>query len=354
MTRVRPVCIALCTLAVALAGEVARGDEVRLRGGVVRQGTVLGVDDAGVSLRIVTEDVEVISWDRVRQVTGPFALDADDYAGIADTAWRARYRLERGDPRMAQPLFETLYERYRGQTSETALVVSEGVLRCRLQAGAAPSAVLEPYLQTIRMRRAGVGQRAYLDLQPIIDPRTDLLFAVPPLLVFESDALRLNRTELALEADPVVLQIADLYDCAIARATTQPDCATPDLRVEHAGARLLHLLLTAQGGNDAARSSARSELRETLGDTVEPWLAAWCRGGLGVSLCLQSDADSRLQGVLELLHVPLLYAAPLPDLARASARAAANELAALGDLDQAAQVRTDFAVPASAPTTNEE
>jgi hypothetical protein len=348
-----PIISLLLATLLLLSPRPAGAAEVRLRGGAVREGTVVALDDAGVHLEIVTGDVEVVSWDRVRQVTGPFAEAADDYASIADTAWRARYRLERGDPQMARPLFETLYRRYRGQTSQTALVVSEGVLRCRLQADVPKRELLEPYLETLRLRRSGIEQRAYQDLAPIIDSHTQLLMALPPLLVFGDAAEDAAPAAESMPAstDAVVQAIASLYGCALERASADADAPAPRLPVEHEGAALLHLLLVAEAGSDAARKSARQELRELSADADEPWLRAWRHAGLGVSLIRQSDAESRLEGILELLHVPLLYGELLPALAEAAAGAAASELADLGDLDQAARIRRDFSVNARHDTT---
>ncbi len=341
--------IATITVLGSLGAASLFADEVVLRGGAVRQGTVIDIADGGVSLEVITGAVEVLSWDRVRRVDGPRDVDAAKYAAIADTAWRARYRLERGDPFMAGPLFETLYERYRGEVSPTALVVSEGVLRCRLQAGATKTKILEPYLQLLRLRRAGVKATAFLDLEPILDEETELLFSLPPLLVFAGADAGLDRTHLALGEDPVVRAIAELYDCALVRAS-EPARPTPSLPVEHPGAELLHLLLSAQSASEAVRSDAQQRLRELQVGDGQAWLRAWQRVGLGLSLCLQGDTESRLEGVLELMHVPLLFGETMPELARAAAGAAAEQLASLGRLDQADQVRLDFGAPAGVET----
>ncbi len=310
--------IAIVSVLGSLSAAWLPADEVVLRGGAVRQGTVIDVADGGVSLEVSTGAVEVLSWDRVRRVSGPRDADAAKYAAIADTAWRARYRLERGDPVMAGPLFETLYERYRGHLSPTALVVSEGVLRCRLQAGAAKTEILEPYLQLLRLRRSGVPATAFLDLEPILDAETQLLFALPPLLLFTGAEAGLEGTELALDQDPVVRALAELYDCALARAR-EPSRPTPSLQVEHPGVELLHLLLSAQSASEAARREARQRLRDLQVGGGQDWLRAWRRAGLGLSLCRQDDTESRLEGVLELLQVPLLYGETLPELGRAAA-----------------------------------
>jgi hypothetical protein len=62
---------------------------------------------------------------------------------------------------------------------------------------------------------------------------------------------------------------------------------------------------------------------------VPRWLEAWCRIGIGRSLLRESDESSRMQGVIQLLHLPARFGTQEPylcEVALAEASVALNEL----------------------------
>ncbi|MHC4421626.1 MAG: PH domain-containing protein, partial [Planctomycetota bacterium] len=148
----------------------AAADVVERRGAApVIEGEVTVIDDAGVTVRSPLGAVHFVAWDRVRRVeTERERPELQKHWETAVDLWRARSRVERNDTTLAEPLLERLFERYRGRTHETALVVAEGLLRCRI-ARADHVLAIVPALEVARLRRAGVKTEAYANLAPVFD-----------------------------------------------------------------------------------------------------------------------------------------------------------------------------------------
>ena len=174
-----PMRIALYFVLVIAAS--ARADLVERRGSEPPvEGKITRIDDAGVTVRSDLGAFHFVPWDRVRHVE---AKEQDPLLArrmeTATRLWRARSRVERHDTTLAEPILERLFERYHGQTHETALVVAEGLLRCRLAPGDHVRAVL-PALETARLRRADVTTDSYANLTAVIDESTSLCPLLAP------------------------------------------------------------------------------------------------------------------------------------------------------------------------------
>ena len=157
MRRVTVAAVLFLLLARPGAGDMVerRGSEPAL------EGEITIINEAGVTIRSSLGAVHVVPWDRVRRVEGKVEDPTlDEKMAIAVDLWRSRSRVERGDTTLAEPLLERLFERYRGQTHETALVVAEGLLRCRL-ARADHALAVVPALEVARLRRAQITTDTY-------------------------------------------------------------------------------------------------------------------------------------------------------------------------------------------------
>src|SRR5690606_26027526 len=134
-------------------------------------GEIVTVDEQGVTVRGDATQT-VISWDRIRTVSGDHAAIAANHANVADRLWRARTRIERGDWRLGEPLFEGLFATYGALTGPASAVAAEGLLRCRLRRGAQAASV-EPWLALVRIRRMQVhaveGQGAQVSGEAAVD-----------------------------------------------------------------------------------------------------------------------------------------------------------------------------------------
>lgn len=331
----------LAVLAVASAASAdvieRRGAEPRLEGSIGAS----GIDAAGVS--IVTEfgARHVVPWDRVRRV---IITDGGDrrvreravarYAEQADQLWRARSRVERGDVALAAPLFERLFEMYRGTDSETALVVAEGLLRCRLAQGANASAVA-PALEAARLRRAGVDTRSYGMLDPVWDADLELVPQLPPAwLTGAALQAALSDLENMQTDDAVIRAMALAYARAMRRHLGVPEADQVELAGDverHSGVRLLGLLADALSPDASTRADASDRLGD-LAKGLPPAFAVWSEFGRAVAGLRSEDASRRKAGVVSLLSVAVEDRARQPYLGGLSLAIA--QAAAARDFDQ--------------------
>ncbi len=304
----RAVCCSVLLLLLMLTRLVS-AEVVERRGAQPPlEGNVFLIDDNAVTVRSASGATQVVPWDRVRDVQ----LDRHDPTlesrlETAERLWRGRSRLERGDSTLAEPLFERLFETYRGSTHETALVVAEGLLRCRLSRMANETAVV-PALEVMRLRRAGVETTSYVSLDSILDPETGLCMLLPPVWI-DDRALRAMERELAVydAHDDNVLAIAAMYRRAARQQLGLEPIALgeqiDDDAVQHEAVKLLELILSVDDVDRPTAIVARSRLTGRL-QTMESWSQGWARYALGSSLVNERKLDAQLSGLVHLLHLP--------------------------------------------------
>jgi hypothetical protein len=284
----------------------------------------------------------VISWDRVRSVEGEGAEEAAKFADVADAAWRARARLERGDLVAAEPMLERIFETYRGQRGPTAAVVAEGLLRCRVRRAAHVAAV-EPWLALLAAKQGATNQWLHGDwaaqagLGSVVDDATGLAPSLPPIWLNWPSVGAWARTQPAAEGDAKAALLAALY-LASARFEVGMDAPLPEVVVNDPGVQIVADIVTARIGTEEQRQASRQRLRDRIAPATTPaqtptapWLEAWCRAGLGRSLVRETDAEQRRLGVVELLHVPARFRQAHPYLSAIALAEAAATLRDLGD-----------------------
>lgn len=324
---------------------------------VVRRGMpavvepVLGVGIDGVLVG-ASRDVEGrrVPWDMVASVQGRFASDAALHAAAADASWRARTRLERGDLAGAEPLFESLQDRYAGRRGAMAQLVTGGLLLCRVSRGANTLAV-EPFLSYLEACEGDPSPRLIVrggdasdptDLTPI-DEATRLNPSLPPIWL----ATPAVQTSLRLEPRARTGRAAvlgELYRVAmqteVGAAAMPPEPANADDAV-----RLAWEVVAARAGDGPTRAAARQRLRLRVGaePAPPPWVAAWCRCAIGRSLLREGDEESRMLAVAELLAIPATLEQASPYVTGVAMADAALAMAASGDLRGANAVRRRLA-----------
>jgi hypothetical protein len=336
---------------------------VELRGGLAPLNAEKADFERG-GLRITVAGVSstVIPWDQVRGVTGrPLSEPEKSLLADAEDLWRARARVQRGDLVLASSLLEKHFLDFRGTTSETALIVAEGVLRCRLLRE--PMRAIVPALEVARLRRAKITTDRYASLPPVIDDATLLCPALAPMWPADglSDAAA-NEIDALLAGSASVIdsdtrRAAELYAALLRhRPLAAP---TNAVKREEGGNGLLAAILELDRltDNDAAESKARVRAAAiAAAKGLGPWAHGWVRFAVGRSLTEEKDAGLRMEGVLSLLEIPAgrgaVVAASSGDasgssgatpgaavpitLVRASLELAAGTLRAMGDGESAA------------------
>ncbi|MBL9149072.1 MAG: hypothetical protein JNM94_10300 [Phycisphaerae bacterium] len=357
MRQTAKLSLAPMIVAWSVASGVAADAKVELRG----TEPMLSVDRAvmevgGVRVTKTGGVTSVIAWDMVRKLDGaePGTLDAGaakDAIVIADDLWRARTRLQRGDVQAAAPLFERHFERFRGTTSETALVVAEGTLRCRLATDDWMAAIV-PALEVARLRKAGVVTDRYAALVPVMDEATLLSPQLAPTWKVDERTKAIAQSiETAVFTDPAVARLASAY-VALLRGTMPADAApkagAKDAKATGAdapGVALLHAIARLRAGTDGERAQATEELIGIVKAAPE-WVRAWANYSIGRATvdraAAANDRAASIDGVLALTRVAAQPGAPRR-LVIESLALAVSTLQALGDADGAAALERERA-----------
>jgi len=322
---------------VALSAAVwAQDHTVRTWDGRESRWTVTDADLRGLTIETSGRE-SVVGWQRVRAVEGPLADKAEPYLDPGETAWRASSRLERGDAFGAEPLFESLFERYEGVEGPTAAVVAEGLLRCRLRRDARASAVeawLDLYANLsdapARTPRWGVGSVA-LDAESLLCPSLPpVWFAGPAAEAFAA------RFEAPVSPEDVTGAVRALYAAAALAVLNEPIDASVTSRAvavaqARASAGFVADLVLAQVGGAEARANARAALERARTPSAEPWRRVWATIAIGRSLAAEPGESARRRGVLELISVHALDRGVSPYLAGVALADAALASDRLGD-----------------------
>jgi hypothetical protein len=368
------VLLAVIPWASALGQPVVRpSGEIRVerRGGLPElAGTLRSMDERGVLLDSRRLGERLVPWDRIRRLHGASDPRMDGWLEDGTRVWRARIRISRGDPLSAEPLLEPLFDRFVGRTDELALVVAEGLLRCRIARGANDLAVV-PMLETIRLRDAGVSSTAYASLPPVFEDAWSLVPAVPPAWHAGADraglATRLHETLRRLEqtlaaegAAPTprtaaarrAASIASWYLAAV-RAEEGSPLRPPTITAgDDPGLRLLAEVLTgrppeaadAAGGDPEAPPDPRAILEAaTPGPTEPAWTGDWRDYFEGRRGLLADESAEREAGMLRLLRPAALRPSERPYLAGIGLARAADALERMGRPEEAAILRADLA-----------
>ncbi|MBL0927776.1 MAG: hypothetical protein IBJ11_09005 [Phycisphaerales bacterium] len=351
MTRA-PARVAILALALSLARPAAHAgaddpppaDLVELRGGQIVAEPIEGVDLRGIRLKGPAP--RLLSWDSVKLVTGPHAEAAAKFADVAEKAWRARIRLARADLALAAPLFDELFALYEHEPGPTALMAAEGALACRVAAGDRPGAI-RPWLRALALRLAGQKIDGDPRLDPVLDPETLLLPALPPVFVAD-DSTRALADSLAQEVlpgdgqPPLAAALSALYRRAAAIELAEP-LPEPPPRLDHPALTLVRDIVDARSDDAGVRAAARARLEAGLAGEPGGWREAWRRAALGRSLLREPDPAARSAGLFQLFHLPARFAPSQPYLAGVALAEASAEMARRGNAAAAAELRDRLA-----------
>ncbi len=259
----------------------------------------------------------VIGWDRVREVTGPMRTEAAKFAEVADKAWRARARLERGDWIAAEPLFEELFAEYRLKTGPTALTVAGGLVRCRLLRGAQTAAV-EPWISWTRAQTTTstggdtLPESVGAQVSKLVDPGTGLVPGLPPMWLSTAAVQSLARTEVpaidpASKPNPQEVRANSLLTLYVLAAKVDSGSTGPlpdrGGATADPGVRLVYDIVKSRLGDEAQRRDARRSLQERITGSAQPWMEVWCRVAVGRSLLLETGEEDRRLGLASLAYV---------------------------------------------------
>lgn len=346
---------ALLTLALPLVGN-----DLTLRGGRPTPPEpihAVGMDGVTVG----SEGGVVVGWDIIAELPAGWIEPSREWAALADDLWRSRARLERGDFALAERTLEPWLPRVRGRTGPTAMLVGDALLRCRLRRGARTSAVdawlvwlaagqngPTLYLDSGRPAPSRVEDPALvpdaaLGLVPDLPP---MWLDIPPVRALAEAPVPEGDTPAALmglafrisAASECGLQ-ADLTPLLTLIARPAPSPGDPQAMAS----RLVASIVVARAGDSRQRESARMVLAGLNAMDERPWVEAWRRAAMGRSLLREGERERRLEGVLEMLHVPARLGEASPYLTGLVLAEAAVALRDLGEHAAAERLYQEFA-----------
>jgi hypothetical protein len=294
-------------------------------------GGLEAVTSAGETRRFALDQVG-----RIDDMTDPILIDQWRLRqDLARDVWRARSRVQRGDPELALALFQRHFTPWTSddRTHEFALIIAEGLLRCLLESGET-EAILPAALETTRLRRAGVTTDRYDALPPVIDERFWLLPKLPPIATSASSLDRLpdELRHWQIDSDPVVSRLAELY-ASMARRSVRSS-GSSDL-----GVNLMESILGTRSVDNRVRQDALRTLDELSGlDDAPDFIAAW-RAWFDATSRLAAGEVGTDPAVLSLLELPAVFQGSYPVLARRAVELAARVLSADGRDEESATLR---------------
>lgn len=309
---------------------------VRTWDGATVEWDVVSADLSGLTIDVAGM-AEVMGWQQVRGVDGPMAAEIEPYLGLAEDLWRARTRLARGDAYGAEPIFERVFERTRGEHGPTPAVVAEGLLRCRLRRDARASAV-DAWLDLYANLSSAPARAPLWGIHsPAIDDQSLLSPSLPPIWypgpAAEAFARRFDGAEAL---DDATSAVRVLYAAAARSAVGEPIDSIATTRAieaasERPGGAFLAQLVLAQIGGPSAREDARRALAREQSSSVAPWRRVWATIAVGRSLLAEVFPEQRRRGILELVSVYALDRKESPYLAGVALADAALASDQLGD-----------------------
>ncbi len=302
----------------------------------------------------------LVGWDIIAALPTEWIEPAREWGELADNLWRARVRLERGDFALAERTLEPWLPKVRGRTGPTALLVGDGLLRCRLRRGARTAAV-DAWLAWLA---AGADAASYLDSgrpapsrveDPAVVPDVTLGLVpdLPPMWLDIPPVRALGESPMSDAEAPWALMALAYRASAAAECGLSPDLAP--LQAVLAGPvpaptdhralalRLLASIVVSRAGDARQRESARAALGGLSILDDRPWVEAWRRAAIGRSLLREPERERRVDGVLEMLHVPARLGEASPYLTGLVLAEAAVALRELGDLPAAERLYQEFA-----------
>lgn len=320
-----------------------------LRGGA--RVTISDVSPAGVTIaeeRGRPSRVESLS--QVRSVTGPLAPKFDEQRSLATDLWRATARLGRGDDGGAEPLFEKLWVRTKGESGPTRAEVAAGLAACRVHRGAFATAI-EPWAEWMHQSATVApeqlaAQRIWLGIS---DGSGFWIEAMPPIWTDSTAVRALGAQTIAVDpkssSHPTGDDLKLIYAVAARRDSGQAWGIDPAAAIKAPGwANLAGEMVLAESEASEVRSEARQRLSSRMSSDLSLWKQIWIRLALGRSLLLEPGADDRRTGVLNLLWIASRPAdsAPLSAGVSLALVSAAHGLVLLSDFDGARAVLEDL------------
>lgn len=298
-------------------------------------GEVVHMDEQGIQMHIQGDVLPLqIAWYDIRDLE-PTPVGYAEFRTLAQDAWRARLRIERGDFTSAETVYARLAEIYLWKQGPESADVSLGLMRCRLDRDDRAAAVL-PFLSWLGTQSTdSISSLSQSELYNGFDSEYRLMIHLPPVFGLKD---RISAIESIPEMDSKSLHQQAFFKLyQLAYSIEEHKTENAELKLDEidrlvigrsnrdSGFEFMREMVTAQVHPSLQkRNAARGTLNRKIKSQSGTWIEMWARLGLGVSLLSEESVESNEQGVIELIHVIVRFQSFSPSLAE-SASQIANE-----------------------------
>ena len=290
------------------------------------EGTITSSTPQGIHLQREDQTSIIIPWYELRAGQMPEGANAS-YASLAQNAWRAHARLDRGDSIGALPIYQSLARTYLWEQGPQSMDVCDGLVRCLIGSERRKQAI-EPMLAWF-VADGLPGAESYAATS-IYDEDLQVRKDLPPVFA-ETDA---GRCVESIDA-PSRTQLLHAYYALVAASESDRSAWFERIevlkranRARDAGLVLIEQLCFAQAHpEESGRRGARDSLKRRTQTQRGTWIEVWSRLGIGVSKIRSENANERDEGVIELVHIIVRLGDVEPGLTLLAAQIAQDELA---------------------------
>lgn len=267
---------------------------------------------------------QVVAWHTISSIeSDQVGTGFDAHLARGQMLWRAKIRLQRGDVRLAMPLFEETFMQLKNAKGDDAFLAAEGMLRCTIAHGNIQASVA-PWLAAVRHLDHGRSS-LFPDFSPIIDPKTFLCPHVPPVW----DTHLVERSISTLKLDNKLMN--EFVDVILGEAGQNQTLHNgPDF--------LRNILLLTESDHTQIEDQIETMSRETA---LQRWQLAWIKYTAAKSLMKQGK-ESETLALLKLAEVASTYGKEQPWIAGASMVLMVEILQSSGKLKASKNIRNEF------------
>ncbi|MBT4523403.1 MAG: hypothetical protein HOI88_02580 [Phycisphaerae bacterium] len=270
-------------------------------------GEILSGGKEGLRIQLDSEanTTTLVPWSSIRAIeTAKPRPSLDALLENGKLIWRAKQRLIRGDVKLAEPIFESLFDTYKDAAGKDAQLICEGYLRCTLARGDL-SRAFEPWI-IVAQHRANSKQSSFSSLEPVVEKTSLLCKHLPPVPLVKQ-------------------QFANLL------------LASGDYKLPF-DADFVTLLIAVSNGELSAISTLNSIYK-----TLPMWKQIWANYFLGEGyLAVKNNAKARTKGLLYMAKVASLQKHQQPWLSGAALLRLSEEFAIDGDDETAEKMMLEL------------
>ena len=279
----------------------------------------------GLRVQLKQQDVQqVIAWHTIKSIdSDQVGARFKEHLVRGQMLWRAKIRLQRGDIRLAMPLFEETFMQLKNAKGDDAFLAAEGMLRCTIAHGNIHASVA-PWLAAVRHLDQGHNS-LFPALSPVIDTTTFLCPHVPP--VWETHLVERSISTLKLD-NQLMNEFADVILGE----------AGPTQTLQHGPDFLRNVLLLTEYNHTQIADQIETMSRKTA---LQPWQLAWIEYSAARGL-LEQGEQARTMALLKLAEVASIFGKEQPWIAGASMVLMAETLQSDGNKKASKNIRNEF------------